>query len=99
MRLIEFPIALIIFGCFILVWVLIYTYDCIKMRKIPDFLINLRQNWWAYALFLIAILLCLSQLKSCSAEEYDRGYEAGYEAGVKAGIDLVKEDPANYLDW
>lgn len=64
----------------------------------PSFLKTLRENWWLYVLVILAILLLLLQLKSCSSEMYNQGYEAGYEAGIQKGISLVKEDPSAYLN-
>lgn len=66
--------------------------------KAPSFFKTLRENWWVYALVILAILLLLLQLKSCSSEMYNQGYEAGFKAGIQEGISLVKEDPSAFLN-
>lgn len=81
-----------------LFWLSVYIYDCVKLHRIPSFFKSIRENWWAYALAIITIILVLSQLKSCASELYDHGYEDGYDAGIEEGISRVKEDPFAYFD-
>lgn len=54
---------IVIYGGFILFWLTIFIYDCIKNDKLPEIVHHIKIYWWVYALcilFVVELLLFLA---------------------------------------
>lgn len=53
---------IVIYGGFILFWLAIFIYDCIKNDKLPDIVHHIKTYWWVYALCILTVIMFLVSL-------------------------------------
>ena len=53
---------IVIYGGFILFWLAVFIYDCIKNDKLPDIVHHIKTYWWVYALCIFAAIMFLVSL-------------------------------------